>query len=125
MKLLIVDDSQVVRSSIERAARTLGVDEVLTAADGETALSLFHTTWPEMVTMDITIPLLDGVECVKRIHQVSSRTPILVISALNNQQTAMKALENGASGFLTKPFTATEIEMALRDLIELAESMKK
>lgn len=122
MKLLIVDDSEVVRGSIERAARALGVEQVLAAGDGESAVALFEAERPNMVTMDITMPRLDGIECVTRIASAAPGTPVLVVSALNSQETAMQALSRGASGFLTKPFTATEIEMALRDLIELAQS---
>src|SRR6201992_1984244 len=75
---------------------------------------------PALVTMDLTLPLLDGLGAIRQIREMSPRASILVISALNSHKTAMEALALGACGFLTKPFTAREISEALEQLAQHA-----
>ncbi|HEX2836333.1 MAG TPA: response regulator [Thermoanaerobaculia bacterium] len=120
MRLLIVDDSLVVRNAIQRAVDEGTIAEVFRAEDGEEAVSLFSRERPELVTMDLTLPRLDGLRAIARIRAIEPRTSILVISALNSHKTAMEAIALGACGFLTKPFTAREIAEALDDLAEHA-----
>lgn len=120
MRLLIVDDSLVVRNAIQRAVDEGKIAEVFRAEDGEEAVSLFSRERPELVTMDLTLPRLDGLGAIERIRAIEPRTSILVISALNSHKTAMEAIALGACGFLTKPFTAREIAEALDDLVEHA-----
>ena len=122
MKLLIVDDSVVVRNSIERSVNADAIAVVLRAEDGEEAVSLFDRERPELVTMDLTLPRLDGLAAIRRIQEIEPRTSILVISALNSHKTAMEAIALGACGFLTKPFTPREMSEALDQLVQHAAS---
>lgn len=123
MKLLIVDDSLVVRNAIQRSVDEGTISEVFRAEDGEEAVSIFTRERPDMVTMDLTLPRLDGLGAIRRIRQIAPRTSILVISALNSHETAMEAIALGACGFLTKPFTTREIAEALDQLAEHAASL--
>lgn len=119
MKLLIVDDSAIIRSRIARAlsdARLGGIDMVGMARNGAEALVLFTQTFPDVVTMDITMPGIDGVECTQRMIQHHPECNILVISALNDKATALKALQKGARGFLYKPFTDGQLIEAILEL---------
>jgi two-component system chemotaxis response regulator CheY len=116
VKLLIVDDSLVVRDAILRSAGSSVIEQVFRAGDGEEAVAIFARERPEMVTMDLTLPRLDGLGAIRRIREISPDTSILVISALNSHKTAMQAISLGACGFLTKPFTAREISEALDQL---------
>lgn len=122
MKLLIVDDSLVVRNAIQRSVDEGTISEVFRAEDGEEAVSIFTRERPDMVTMDLTLPRLDGLGAIRRIREIAPRTSILVISALNSHKTAMEAIALGACGFLTKPFTTREISEALDQLAEHAAS---
>jgi two-component system chemotaxis response regulator CheY len=122
MKLLIVDDSLVVRNAIQRSVDEGRISDVYRAEDGEAAVSIFARERPELVTMDLTLPRLDGLGAIRRIHEIQPRTSILVISALNSHKTAMDAIALGACGFLTKPFTPREIAEALDQLAEHAAS---
>ena len=122
MRLLIVDDSLVVRDAIQRSTIGSTISAVFRAEDGEEAVSIFSRERPEMVTMDLTLPRLDGLGAIRKIRELSPRTSILVISALNSHKTAMEAIALGACGFLTKPFTAREISEALDQLAEHAAS---
>jgi two-component system chemotaxis response regulator CheY len=122
MKLLVVDDSLVVRNAIARNVINGEIAEVLRAEDGLQAVNLFLEHRPELVTMDLTMPNLDGLAAITRIREAEPRTSILVISALNSHRVALEAIQRGACGFLTKPFTEREVGEALDALVEHARA---
>lgn len=117
MKLLVVDDSLVVRNAIERAIANGAIAEVLRAADGAQAVDVFREHRPEMITMDLTMPNLDGLAAISAIREIDPQVSVLVISALNSHRAAMEALQRGACGFLTKPFTESEVREAIDQLV--------
>ena len=117
-KLMIVDDSNLIRKKIAREFDQSKFDLVASADSGEQAVMLFETHRPEIVTMDITMPHLDGIGCIERLVKIDSKIKILVISALNDKATGMEALEKGAMGFINKPFSQQEIVEALDTLTE-------
>ena len=84
---------------------------------GLDALELFCKTDPDVVTMDITMPHMDGIECVERIVAIKPNILILVISALADKATAVEAMEKGANGFLNKPFSDRQLNDALEELL--------
>ncbi|MCG8457652.1 MAG: response regulator [Holophagales bacterium] len=124
MKLLIVDDSLVVRNAIERSVARGEITEVHRAEDGAAAVRLFEAHRPELVTMDLTMPKLDGLAAITAIRELEPRASILVVSALNSHKTALEAIRRGACGFLTKPFTEREVSDALDELLDHAERQR-
>ena len=80
------------------------------------ALQVFDEFQPEVVTMDITMPEMDGLSCVEAILGKKPATRILVISALADKATAVEAVKRGAQGFLLKPFTADTLNTELAEL---------
>ena len=116
-RLMVVDDSNVIRRRIERANELPGVEFVGAARNGVEALAMYEALHPTLVTMDLTMPEMDGAECVAKLVQRDPSIRILVISALADKLTAIDALEKGASGFLCKPFTDRQLNEALRKLI--------
>lgn len=117
-KLLIVDDSNIIRNRIERSLAHSEVEIVGTAANGEEALALFNQHHPELVTMDLTMPKMDGLECIQQIMATGQEVSILVVSALADKMTALQALEYGARGFISKPFSEADLSAALQKLID-------
>lgn len=117
LKLLIVDDSNIMRRRIERSQQFEELEVVGTAGNGLEALELFRKTDPDMVTMDITMPQMDGIECIARLVALKPAVRILVISALADKATAVEAMERGANGFLNKPFTDRQLNEAIADLM--------
>lgn len=115
--MMIVDDSNVIRRRIERCQRVDGVEVVGTASNGVEALALFASLDPDVVTMDITMPHMDGIECVEKLVQMKPEVLILVISALADKATAVDAMEKGANGFLNKPFSDRQLNEALEELL--------
>jgi two-component system chemotaxis response regulator CheY len=117
-RLMIVDDSNIIRRRIERVQELLGVEFVGAARTGREALEMHQQLRPTIVTMDLTMPEMDGSECVEQLMQRDPDILILVISALADKLTAIDAIEKGARGFLYKPFTDRQLNNALRKLIE-------
>lgn len=118
MKLMIVDDSNVIRRKIERSAHSGDLEVVGMAPDGMSAVQLCQQTSPDLVTMDLTMPHMDGIECIEKLVQIRPDILILVVSALADKATAIEALKKGAHGFLCKPFTEDELGEALDVLLK-------
>jgi two-component system chemotaxis response regulator CheY len=116
-KLMIVDDSNIMRRRIERSQQFEELQLVGTAGNGEEALELFKRTDPDVVTMDLTMPRMDGIECIGRLVQLKPAVRILVVSALADKATAVEAMEKGANGFLNKPFTDRQLNEAIAELM--------
>jgi two-component system chemotaxis response regulator CheY len=105
------------RRRIERSQQFEELQLVGTAADGVEALELFRKTDPDVVTMDITMPHMDGIECIERLVAMKPAIRILVVSALADKATAVEAMERGANGFLNKPFTDRQLNEAIAELM--------
>lgn len=117
VRLLIVDDSNIVRRRIERSQQFDDLEVVGTAANGLEALELARRTDPDLVTMDLTMPQMDGIECITQLVRMKPQVRILVISALADKATAVEAMERGANGFLSKPFTDRQLNEAIAELM--------
>lgn len=117
LRLLIVDDSGIMRRRIERSQQLEELELVGSASNGLEALELFRRTDPDVVTMDITMPQMDGIECIERLVALKPSVRILVISALADKATAVEAMEKGANGFLNKPFTDRQLNEAFAELL--------
>ena len=121
MRLLIVDDSNMIRSRISRVVQNgglAGVSLVGLARNGAEAVRIAKSTQPEVVTMDLTMPEMDGVECISQLLKLFPKINILVVSALSDKSTAIAALKQGARGFVAKPFSDDELKMALLDVMD-------
>jgi two-component system chemotaxis response regulator CheY len=119
LKLMIVDDSNIIRRKIERTQKKYRQFTVVASAgNGAEAVNLFKETQPDVVTMDLTMPQMDGIECIKQLIAINPNILILVISALSDKATGIEALELGARGFLCKPFTEEILIGALQELTE-------
>ncbi len=121
MKLLIVDDANVIRRQIRRMVeQTNGCAlqyEIETAVNGVDAMQKFDAFAPTIVTLDVTMPEMDGLACVTQMLRRSPATRILVISALADRATAVEAVKRGAKGFLLKPFSAETLADEIDELL--------
>ena len=120
LPLMIVDDSLVIRNRLARISadpRMPPVTVVGLARDGAEAIDLARRVSPALVTMDLTMPNVDGAACIGEIAAMLPRTRILVISALSDRATALKAMKRGAHGFILKPFTDDQVIEAFRELL--------
>ena len=116
-RLLIVDDSSTVRRSIERHILSERVTEIYQAANGREAMELFERYRPEFVTMDLTMPEMDGLTCISKMMALKPDTRLMVISALGDAETAIEAVERGANEYVVKPFSVEDLNLALANLV--------
>ncbi len=122
-KLMVVDDSNVIRNRIARAVEAGKIRDVSVvgmACNGNEALRLCRECMPDIVTMDLTMPQMDGIACTERLVRIKPDVLILVVSALSDKATALEALQKGAHGFVCKPFTDEQLAAALNELMEQA-----
>jgi len=117
LKLMVVDDSNIIRRKIERSCDSNQFEVVGLARNGAEAVRMALDTRPDLVTMDLTMPEMGGIECVEKIMANRPDTKILVVSALSDIETGILALEKGARGFLCKPFDEEKLNSALTELV--------
>jgi two-component system chemotaxis response regulator CheY len=116
VKFLVVDDSDVIRRAIERTIARKD-DEIRSASNGVEALNVIASYVPDAITMDISMPEMDGLSCIEGILQTQPAARILVISALKDKPTAVEAVRRGAQGFLLKPFSAADLRTEIAELM--------
>lgn len=114
MKLMIVDDSSIMRRAIGKYLAPLNLDLVATASNGQEAIDQFKVTLPDLVTLDITMPQMDGLTCLSQLLALKPGVKVIVISALTDPATGLKALKLGAKSFLPKPFTEAQLAEEIR-----------
>lgn len=121
--LMIVDDSSIIRNKIARTSNLSNgrVRITCTAKNGIEAIAQCKKHMPDIVTMDITMPGMDGLQTIPKLLTIKPDVQILVVSALSDESTGLEALELGASGFVVKPFTEVELQKALDEIIEFME----
>lgn len=124
-KLLVVDDSMIIRNKISRLPEDKGYQVVANAHNGRDALEKYAEHQPDIVTLDLTMPEMDGLETIPKLVEMNPNVLILVVSALSDRATGLEALELGASGFVTKPFTSEELLKALDRMVKYAEKRSK
>ena len=121
MRLLVVDDSNMIRSRISKIVQNgkiKGLALVGLARNGEEAVRIARATHPDIITMDLTMPEMDGLECTAAIMKILPHTRVLVVIALDDKATAIAALKLGARGFVAKPFSDEELQLALLDMLD-------
>lgn len=119
-RLMIVDDSMVFRNRIARLAadpRLGDISVVGLASDGLVAVQMAKLHKPSLVTMDLTMPRMDGPACLQALRSVLPQARILVVSALSDRATALQAMTRGAHGFLLKPFSDDQLVLSLQELM--------
>jgi two-component system response regulator VicR/two-component system response regulator RegX3 len=106
-QVLLVDDEEALRASLSYALVKEGY-QVTTAADGRTALKLFHKEVPDIIILDLMLPEIDGMEICWRIRAFS-KVPIIMLTAKDQDIDKVWGLEAGADDYITKPFNTREL----------------
>jgi len=112
MKILIVDDEKAGRDTLKEFIEELG-HHVLTAENGQKAFEMCHREWFPLVITDIRMPVMDGIELLKRINAQSVKTHVIICTGHGDMQTAISALREGAFDYLNKPINVEELVMLI------------
>ena len=120
-RILVAEDDDAVRRSVERALRFEGFD-VLTAADGETAVEMVESQRPAAVVLDVMMPRADGLAVTRRLRAGGDRTPILMLTARHELTDRVAGLDAGADDYLVKPFALEELLARVRALLRRSDA---
>ncbi len=120
-RILVVDDEKNVVSSFKRIFKEY---EIITADNGRKALERFKEALPEVVVMDIKMPEMDGLEVFKKIKEINSRLPVIIMTAYGTTDTAIEAMKSGAFEYVLKPFDINQMRGLLKKALEINRSMQ-
>lgn len=113
-KILIVDDAAFMRMMIKDILSKNGFDVVGEAQDGSQAIEKYKELEPDLVTMDITMPEMDGITALKEIKKINPDAKIIMCSAMGQQAMVIDAIQAGAKDFIVKPFQADRVLEAIK-----------
>ena len=116
-KILIVDDAAFMRMMIKDILEKNGFEIVGEANNGIKAVELYKKEKPDIVTMDITMPDMDGIEAVKAIKEFDSAAKVIMCSAMGQQTMVMDAIRAGARDFIVKPFQPDRVLEAIKKVL--------
>lgn len=117
-RILVVDDANFMRMQCSKVLRSGGHD-VTEAVDGADAVIKYREVHPDLVLMDVTMPVMDGIEAVKAIRGESPDARIIMVSATGQQSMVMSAIEAGALDFVLKPFQPQRLLQAVQTAVEV------
>ncbi|MFI3202050.1 MAG: response regulator [Eubacteriales bacterium] len=114
-KILVVDDSRIFRNILMEALTENGHEVIGTASNGQEALDFLSSNeiTPELVTLDITMPVMEGLEALKNIRAIYPDMKVIMVSASGQKHKVMEALKMGASDFIQKPFQPEELHSVI------------
>jgi len=117
-KILIVDDSAISRKKLKAILESANHEIVGEAVDGAEALEKYEVLSPHLVTMDITMPNVDGISALKDIMERDPLARVVMITALGKGEKILEALNAGAKNYITKPFDAGQIIHSIQEALE-------
>jgi two-component system, chemotaxis family, chemotaxis protein CheY len=117
-RVLIVDDSKLMRRLMRETLIADGWDVVGEAADGREAAERYQELWPDAVTLDMVMPDADGIHALHAILAINPHAKVVVVSALNQTKLISEAIRAGAEDFLAKPFMPEQLQDTLRTCVE-------
>jgi len=116
-KVMIVDDSRTSRKMLREMLERNGHTVVAEAANGEEGYLKYREMRPDVVTMDITMPVMDGIEALSLIKKIDPAAKVLMITAAGQKEKMLESIKRGAEEFIMKPFNEAEILGALERIV--------
>jgi two-component system chemotaxis response regulator CheY len=113
LKALVVDDSRLARSILARAVQQCGCEVVGLASNGVEAIDLYKKLKPDLVTMDLKMPDMDGLTAMKAIRLHARDAVVIVVSSLSKKEDVLECVKAGASNYILKPFDVETVKTAI------------
>jgi two-component system chemotaxis response regulator CheY len=115
-RLLVVDDALFMRRMICQVAAEAGWQVAGEATNGEQAVELYQQLKPDLVTMDLVMPIMGGLEALRKIRELDADAQVVVVTALDQKQALMDSIRDGALDFIVKPFERQRVLNLLHKL---------
>lgn len=125
LQVLVVDDSPITVAKLSRMLQTLGHRVLRTASNGAEAITAYETYKPDVVTMDITMPDMNGIEATRRIRARFPEAQIIMVTSHGQEKMVLEALKAGAKGYLLKPFNEEKLQQLLETAIKRTINTEK
>lgn len=117
VKVLVVDDAAFLRMRLRKLLEAVGY-EVSDASDGIKAVEIFKAKSPDLVLMDVNMPIMSGLEALQEIIKIDKNARVIMLSNASQQEHILKALECGAKNFIVKPFDETRMLEQVKNMFE-------
>lgn len=115
-KALICDDSLLVRKKLKELLLECGCDEIIEASNGQQGVELYQTHKPDIVFMDIVMPVLDGLGALAKIKELDSNANVVMVSSVGTKTNLMDALKAGAKDFIQKPYDKAQVTKLIQSI---------
>ena len=117
--VLITDDAAFMRATLKDVITKGGFDVVDEAVNGKEAVEKYKAHSPDIVTMDITMPEMDGLEALKMIREMDGDAKVIMCSAIGQQANVLEAIKSGAKDFIVKPFQPERVIEAIKKALDV------
>lgn len=117
-KVMIVDDSLIFRVNLKRILEKHGYQIVAEAVNGQDAVEKYEKFQPDLTTMDITMPILDGISALKEIRLINGDAKVVMISAMGQETKIIESINNGARHFIVKPFKEIDVINVIESILD-------
>ena len=118
IKVLIVDDSLIIRKKVKKLVEVLGHEVLNSAKNGQEAIDMYKEVKPDLVTMDITMPDMDGITAVKEIMKVDNEAKIIMVTSHGQEDMVIQSIKAGAVGYMLKPISEDKFAAAIGEVFE-------
>lgn len=120
VKVLIIDDAKFMRMTLSTMFEKHDFTVVGMAENGQDGIELYKQTSPNIVTLDITMPVMDGLQALEQIMQIDPNANVIMCSAMGQQKLVVEAIELGAKDFIVKPFDETRVIETVKNILQLS-----
>jgi two-component system chemotaxis response regulator CheY len=124
-KVLIVDDAPIMRRHLRAILTEIGHTIVAEAANGAQAFFEYQKHLPDLVTLDITMPYMNGVDALKKIMGEYPNARVVIVSCANNNKIILEAIQCGAENYVLKPFTVEKVIGVINQVLRVNEQVNK
>lgn len=116
-RVLIIDDAMFMRKSLSLILEKNGFEAVGEAENGQAGIKKYIELKPDLVTMDITMPVMDGITALKELKKIDPQVKVVMVSAMGQEAYVREAVIQGARSFIVKPFTETQVIKVLNSIL--------
>jgi two-component system, chemotaxis family, chemotaxis protein CheY len=113
MSIMVVDDSKIMRANIKKILGSMQYDPIYEVSNAKDAIEVARSNHPELITLDIAMPGIDGVTAIKPLLAASPSSKIIMVTSQGQEQMVLRSIEAGAKGYLLKPVTALKLKEAI------------